>query len=53
MIIKKLNELMIDEVVLEFTTETKEEVEKVLEDMKNRTGFIKHITMREEYINYE
>lgn len=39
--IKKLNELMIDEVVLEFTTETKEEVEKVLEDMKNRTGFYK------------
>lgn len=39
--IKKLNELMIDEVVLEFTIETKEEVEKVLEDMKNRTGFYK------------
>ena len=44
---------MIDEVVLEFTTETKEEVEKVLEDMKIEQDFIKHITMREEYINYE
>lgn len=39
--IKKLNDLMIDQVVLEFTTETKEEVEKVLEDMKNRKGFYK------------
>ena len=39
--LKKLNDLMIDEVVLEFTTETGAEVEKVLEDMKNRTGFYK------------
>lgn len=39
--IKKLNDLMIDQVVLEFTTETKEEVEKALEDMKNRKGFYK------------
>ena len=39
--LKKLNDLMIDEVVLEFTTETGTEVEKVLEDMKNRTGFYK------------
>lgn len=39
--IKKLNDLMIDQVVLEFTTETKEEVEKVLENMKNRKGFYK------------
>lgn len=39
--LKKLNDLMIDEVVLEFTTETGEEVEKVLEDMRNRTGFYK------------
>lgn len=38
---KKLKELYIDEVVLEFTTETAEEVEKVLTDMKNRTGFYK------------
>lgn len=39
--LKKLNDLMIDEVVLEFTTETGAEVEKVLKDMKNRTGFYK------------
>lgn len=39
--LKKLNDLMIDEVVLEFTTETGAEVEKVLEDVKNRTGFYK------------
>lgn len=39
--LKKLNDLMIDEVVLEFTTETGAEVEKVLEDTKNRTGFYK------------
>lgn len=39
--LKKLNDLMIDEVVLEFTTETGAEVEKVLEDMKNRTVFYK------------
>ncbi|MBM6874442.1 peptidase U32 family protein [Fusobacterium mortiferum] len=39
--LKKLNDLMIDGVVLEFTTETGAEVEKVLEDMKNRTGFYK------------
>lgn len=39
--IKKLNELMIDEVVLEFTTETNVEVEKVLEDMKNKTAYYK------------
>lgn len=39
--LKKLNDLMIDEVVLEFTTETGAEVEKVLEDMKNRTEFYK------------
>lgn len=39
--LKKLNDLMIDEVVLEFTTETGAEVERVLEDMKNRTGFYK------------
>lgn len=39
--LKKLNDLMIDEVVLEFTTETGAEVEKVLEDMKNRTGYYK------------
>lgn len=39
--LKKLNELLIDEVVLEFTTETEDEVKKVLEDMKNRTGFYK------------
>lgn len=39
--LKKLNDLMIDEIVLEFTTETGAEVEKVLEDMKNRTGFYK------------
>ena len=39
--LKKLNDLMIDEVVLEFITETGAEVEKVLEDMKNRTGFYK------------
>lgn len=39
--LKKLNDLMIDEVVLEFTTEIGAEVEKVLEDMKNRTGFYK------------
>lgn len=38
---KKLKELYIDEVVLEFTTETAEDVEKVLTDMKNRTGFYK------------
>lgn len=39
--LKKLNDLMIDEIVLEFTTETGAEVEKVLEDMKNKTGFYK------------
>ncbi len=39
--IKKLKELLIDQVVLEFTNETREEMEKVLENMKNRSGFYK------------
>ena len=39
--LKKLNTLMIDQIVLEFSTENGEEVEKVLTDMKNRTGFYK------------
>lgn len=38
---KKLSDLMIDQVVLEFINETGAEVEKVLSDMKNRTGFYK------------
>ncbi|WP_291258644.1 U32 family peptidase [Fusobacterium sp.] len=37
----KLDELLIDEVVLEFSIETGAEVEKVLIDMKNRKGFYK------------
>ncbi|WP_291254981.1 U32 family peptidase [Fusobacterium sp.] len=37
----KLDELLIDEVVLEFSIETGAEVEKVLTDMKNRKGFYK------------
>lgn len=36
--IKKLPDLFIDEVVLEFTIETSEEVREVLEGMKNKNG---------------
>lgn len=39
--LEKLSDLFIDMVVLEFTTESSKEVEKVLENMKNKTSFYK------------